>query len=207
MKKNCCAPIGKHQKILLKVLNCLWNKYIEGNINNTKTYLASPSEENYDNMVSELESYGNILNNSDTIKILNELIPDGGFLTYINIAAIYANGDIAYLYSAKGPVEQNLGTTKTIQVLNTDECIDRSYQIKPSLSTKPEFDNVWITEAILTERAGCAGVSNTGFISISIEADIAVFPFNPCFDKSCISKSKCSDKCDKSKKSKKSCTN
>jgi len=203
MKKNCSNPVGKHQKLLLKVSNCLWNQYVDGKTNNTKTYLASPTSSNYDTMAIELKAIGDLLNNSDAIVALNALVPEGGVQTYVNIAAIHANGDIAYLYSSLGPDAKNLGTTKTLQVLNTDECVPIAYQVKPSLSTN--IDNTWITESIVTARSGCSGVSNTGFISMSIEGDITVFPFNPCFNNSCVPKPKCSDKSDKSNKSNKSC--
>jgi hypothetical protein len=212
MPKNCSAKIERSQQLLLKVLNCLWTQYVSNRTSATKAYLASPTPVGYVLMASELKALGDLLNTNDSIKALDALIVLGGTPTYVNLSAVYASGVVAYLYSA--PLGQNtypgpgipvgnelpiiVGSLKVFQILNTDECVPQALQVKPSVSLNPaNYINqvtpapVWVTEAIVAERSGCAGVSNTGFVGLSIEADITAFSFNTCPTLNCAN-SKCS---------------
>ena len=192
--EKCCAPLEKSQKLLLKILTCLWNQYVSNRTGSTKAFFASPTQILYDLMSSELTAIGTLLNANDAIVALNTLVPVGNAQTYVNIVSAYANANIAYLYSSTTnsftTSTGTIGMSKPIQILNTDDCIPQAYQVCPAISlnvstatgaTSPSNSaNTWVTVATVAERTGCPGVSNTGFIGLSIEVDLATFAFNSC---------------------------
>ena len=203
MPKNCSAKIEDSQKLLMKVLKCLWTQYVSNRTSATKAYLASPSKAGYSLMAAELTAIGDLLNTNDAIVALNALVPVDGVPSYVNISSAYANGNIAYLYSDfninpelnanvyPGPTEPNIGTTKSLQILNTDDCINQAYQVAPAQSHDSTQQSItWVTVATVVERSGCPGVSNTGFVTLSIEADNTAFAFNSCPSINC-AHSKC----------------
>ena len=152
-----------------------------------------PSE---DVMAAELAALGDLLNTNSAINSLNSLVAPGGTPTYVNLSAVYSTGVVAYLYSATTNVYPAVnisglpipvGSLKVVQILNTDDCVPQAFQVKPTVSFNPaNYENqsapapVWVTEAMVAERSGCAGVSNTGFVILAIEADITAFQFNTC---------------------------
>ena len=196
MPKNCSAKIERSQKLLLKVLNCLWTQYVSNRTSATKAYLASPTSAGYLLMAAELAALGDLLNTNSAINSLNSLVAPGGTPTYVNLSAVYSTGVVAYLYSATTNVYPAVnisglpipvGSLKVVQILNTDDCVPQAFQVKPTVSFNPaNYENqsapapVWVTEAMVAERSGCAGVSNTGFVILAIEADITAFQFNTC---------------------------
>jgi hypothetical protein len=201
MTKNCSAPISKQQKLLLKVLNCLWVQYVSQRTPNVKIFCANPSQETYQNAVQEVNAISVVLNLSDGVATLNT---PSGLPAYTTIVVTNADGVVAidssfpvspssYFNTYDEYLERivsgmpNLATRKPIQNLNVDECLQQALQIKPALSlntnqcpTSSEIPVVWATQASIFERTGCPGVSNTGFIGLSLEVDISAFPFKAC---------------------------
>lgn len=206
------SNIRKKQKLLIKVLTCLWTQYVSNRTGASKTFFSFPSSEHYDSMTKELNALGTLLNNNDAIKSLD--IEDGTS-AFVNIFSAFANGVVAYNYAndvnttsdgltantyqnaltgdiinSNIALDGNVFGLKNIQNLNTDETILQSMQLKPALSQNPDYKPNygavipvlprWVTEASVAERIGCAGVSNTGFVSMSIEVDLEHFPFNAC---------------------------
>lgn len=102
----------------------------------------------------------------------------------------YQNALVGEIVMPKVAFKGNVFGLKNIQNLNTDETILQTMQLKPALSqnplyepdyeVKPQVLPRWVTEASVAERTGCAGVSNTGFVSMTIEVDLDHFPFNSC---------------------------
>ena len=192
--KNCNAPIETSQKTLLKVLKCLWKQNIVCRTFATKQYFANPNETNYYLMVNELNAIGAVINNSQVFTVLD---CSGNPLT-ASIVTANAVGEIAYNYSDPSGntwenvvnnkvATWNLGTTKPVQNLNMDECLKSAYQVKPML-----FNGVAVTQAVVTERTGCTGVANTGFLELSINGDINCFKFNACHcENTCFADKKC----------------
>lgn len=195
MPKNCSAPIQDSQRILLKVLTCLWKQYVLNRTPVTKAFLASPSPAGYDLMVTELTAINALISSNDAINSLNALLPLGATPAYVNLFSAYANSNIAYNNSRVNNYASsvvgtlgNIGMSKPVQILNTDECVNIAYQVKPAVSVNPLNLLNWVTEASIVERSGCPGVSNTGFIGVSLEVDIVTFPFNTCTLPTCVSK-------------------
>jgi hypothetical protein len=199
MPKNCSAPVGKNQKLLLKVLNCLWNQYVSKRTVSTREFFANPNLDDvvipnkYTSMRDELFAIVGLLNNLEAVKKLNVSdVP-----AYARLLAIGADGAVAvdtskpfldntYANYIAGTINSNYATRKPIQELNVDECKVNSYQLKPAKATptRGQPGNFWITEARVAERTGCAGVANTGFVAFSLEVNIDAFPFNVCADTS-----------------------
>lgn len=191
---NCTAPISKNQKKLLKIITCLFNQYIVCHTPATKAFMADPSNVSLlNNMNVELTGLLGSIYASNYIKCLSTVnIP-----VHARIVVYGADGKLTY-DSDKGLdalSTDNYGTLKGTQVLNVDECQEVVYQIKPgtySDKTSLRFGQV-ITEAGAYERIGCPGVSNTGFLRLTLEVDIDYFPFNPCYCDDCkIKSSSCS---------------
>lgn len=198
MPKNCSAPVGKNQKLLLKVLNCIWNQYVSKRTGATRAFFANPNLDDlvvpnkYTIMRDELFAIVGLLNNLEAVRKLD--VPD--VPAYARLLAIGADGTVA-VDTAKPLVDNtyvkflagslgNYGTRKPIQELNVDECKVNTYQLKPAKATptRGQAGNFWITEARVAERTGCAGVANTGFVAFSLEVNIDAFPFNICADTS-----------------------
>ena len=207
MPKKCspcpdtCITIKKNQKLLLKILNCLWNQYITNRTTATKIFFANPNplstdvsgNTKYTNMLNELTLFTNLINSNEALKVLSDLDPSG-IPAYARIIACDANGIVAVDtssstntyddYLANTVNSTNQATNKNIQNLNVNECLSNSVQVKPVKTSYPDSSvvptNTFVTEASVSERSGCAGVSNTGFITLSIEANINVFCFNSC---------------------------
>lgn len=216
MMSTCSAPVKKQQKLLLKVLNCLWNQYVSNRTGYTKAFFASPSVDKYNLMKNELYTIASAINANTALMSLS--IVDGKE-AFANITSVFPNGSIAYNYANdvnvnspsislntfdnaqlgtifNNPVnfKPNMSGSKNIQNLNTDECLPQAFQIIPALSQNPVYaptmtnggpityitQPTWITQASVTERTGCSGVSNTGFISFSIEVDLEYYQFNSC---------------------------
>jgi len=191
--KNCSAPIGKSQKLLLKVLSCLWKQFVVCRIPNTKIYFANPTSGNYANMKTELDAIEALIAISALLQTLNVPNTDDAVS---QIIAANALGQVAYGYTAAQNTYSNaiantiqpinIGTDKTVQNLNVNECIETAVQVRPIFVSE-----VINTQAVITGRTGCPGVSNTGFVMLGINVDITAFPFNtcqcadPCADKKC----------------------
>lgn len=197
MTKNCSTHIGK-QKLLLKVLHCLAKQYFFGKTNNTSTFMANPSEEHYINMKIELDAIVQAINVNPVLDILKTV---NGPIPLSRIVATFADGKVAfdsskhslntYANAVSNQISpfDNYGTRKPIQVLNTDEKSIIATQIKPAIySQSPCELPVWITEASVFERTGCACISNTGFVGLSLEVDIKAFPFETCSVPKCVIK-------------------
>ena len=180
-----CAP--PCQKKLLKIVSCLWKQYIVNRTSQTDAYFANPDDINYRLMVSELSSCQNLLRISPAI---NSLDASGN---HINVAIITADAEAYIAYNSDdisgntflNASEQNLGTEaneKNIMKLNVDECLETVYQVRPAF----DKNGVACTEVIISERTGCNGVSNTGFISLLVQVSLENYPFNYCSTGLCL---------------------
>ena len=193
-KSDCSAPIAKSQKKLIKALHCLFNQYVHCHVPATKIFFADPSSDNYTKMANELNGLLLAMTSSVLLPQLSTISVNAnvrlvaydaaGLLAYDTAGS--ANTYVNYVTtSAAGNAVSgfNYGVLKGTQVLNTNECVESTYQVKPALSsfglTLNELPLV-ITEAGMYERTGCQGVSNTGFIRLTIEVDINIYTFNPC---------------------------
>lgn len=196
MTKNCSAPVGKQQKLLLKVLNCLWVQYVSQRTPGVKIFCANPGPVTYANAVQEVIAISVVMNLSEGVTSLNAPLP--GSPAFTSIVVANALGVVA-IDSSFGPLVSpasfnsypsyllriasgmpNIGTRKTIQNLNVDDCLQQAVQIRPAVSVRTGGAGLWVTEATIVERTGCPGVSNTGFIGLSLEVDIDAFPFETC---------------------------
>jgi len=198
---NCSAPIAKTQKKLLRVLNCLFQQYILCQTPSTKAFFAAPSVSTYASMSAELGGLAQVINATALLAKLSTT----AVTAKARILVCNAEGTVAYdsaLTSADntypkytlGTVNSsNFGTRKGIQQLNVDECAVNVYQVKPTFShfslTDSSSNKLVVTGAAVTERTGCPGVSNTGFLRLSIEVDITAYPFNACQCNDCESSS------------------
>lgn len=197
MSKDCSAKISKQQKLLLKVLNCLWVQYVSQRTGATKAFFKSPSQEGYDAMAEELGHISGLLNSNDAVKKLDT----NDVKASAEVISFYATGQCAYdsseldvfnNYEASlNRVRINGGVQKPLQNLNTNECIEQSYQIRPYYVSN---NSNWVTQAIVVERTGCSGVSNTGFVGLALDVDINYYPFNVCDEKSLSCYPKCNKK-------------
>jgi hypothetical protein len=196
--KNCCVPTPTEQKKLLKVLTCLYENYILNQTPATDSYFANPTSENYINMVSELNAIKTIIN----IYIsTNKLF----CVSYVNVElwSAVAQGMVQY-NSAIGndntfndaiannikvnQVISNVGVLKTVQKLNNDDCVDKAYQVTPVTNTtscNEPFLYTNFTQASLVERVGCSGISNLGFLGMTLQVEIEAAPFNNCYVPKC----------------------
>jgi len=200
MSKKCCVPVPDEQKKILKVLTCLYENYVAGKTTSTSAYFANPDGDLYDLMKTELDAMVALMNNYLTTN--STILPAD---SVVNIWTATAEGKVAYnssetnntfanavgLGPASPPITNikfnNIYTVisnlKTVQKLNLDDCVNRTYQVVPVTNYGTDYSNV--TQASLVERVGCPGVSNLGFISIYIQTPIADAPFNTCFTVGC----------------------
>lgn len=185
--KNCAAPISKGQKLLLKVLTCLWNQFLKCNTHATTAYLRNPNDVSgnpkEDAMKKELNAYSDIINNHEALLRLSTPT----FKAYAYIVAANAQGDFAYNTAPTPYVgDQHIAHRKQFIKLNVDECLEEAYQVSPVLyvgddqTNGPQNDKTYVTEAMIVTRAGCQGVSNIGFVAFAIQVDIDAFPFKTC---------------------------
>lgn len=202
---NCSAPIAKTQKKLLRILNCLFQQYIVCQTPSTKAFFAAPSTATYANMSSELSGLAQVINATTLLAKLSTtsvyakariVAWDAAGHAAFDSQPSASNGYSNYLNNTVNNTK-NFNSVKGAQVLNTDECAVNVYQVKPALShfsyTDSSSNTLVITEASVVERAGCAGVSNTGFIALGIEVDITAYPFNACQCNDCQSSSSSSN--------------
>lgn len=203
--KKCCNSLPKQQKKLLKVLTCLYETYVLNQTPSTVAYLTNPTEDGYDLMKIELDAITTLINNYLTV---NKIFINGLGETYgfVNIWTSTAMALVAYNNNSNdentflnaitnvinvNQVINNVGTTKPVQKLNIDDCLEKSYQVTPVTEYNREFGtDVTFTQASLVERIGCSGVSNLGFLGVQLNVPIEEAPFNNCYVP------KCSDKCE-----------
>jgi len=195
MTKNCTAKIPKNQVLLLKILKCLWNQYIVAQTPATTIFFASPSENNYVNMNTELSGLSQIINNLITLDNSCLNLPGNATTPSATIWTANANGVIAYSSDASNnsianfqdgslTLEQalsNVGVLRPVQILNIDTCATEAFQVSPVFS-----GSAFVTTATVVGRTGCAGVTNTGFIALELSVDITYFCFETCSGKSCV---------------------
>lgn len=195
-----------NSKMLLKVLTCVWRLYLIDNIKYTQKYQANPIETienpNYTKMLEELDANFLVITASYILQKLN--ICKMQSPTYIELIVSDAYGNIVY-FKTNAPVtfetsnntfnnaatnsiaHFNLATTKPVQRLNRDECLENTYQINPIYLKDNELDNKFLSNTIasIVARTGCAGIANTGFIRLSIIADSNCFPVPLCMKEAC----------------------
>lgn len=203
--KNCANSIPCEQKKLLKVLTCLYKKYILNQTPATDAYFANPTEGDknagYEAMRIELTSISNIINLClETTKIFADT--SGNNIAKVDLYTAVAQGmvhfntalpdvdntfanAIANVINVNGVI-YNVGVLKTVQKLNFDDCTDKAYQITPVTNINPDED-IYInnTQASLVEKIGCSGVSNLGFLGITLQVPIEYAPFNTCYKNKC----------------------
>ncbi len=184
--KNCAAPISKGQKLLLKVLTCLWNQFLKCKTHATTAFLKNPNDADARTaMETELDALAQLINTNAAMKKLT--VPN--FVPYAYILSSDAQGYIEY--DTSGEYEayngyDNIANTKQFIKLNIDECLQEAYQVIPfiyigsSQTDGPQAGDTYTTQAMVTARAGCQGVSNIGFVTLAIQVDIDAFPFKTC---------------------------
>ena len=202
--KNCCAPVPTEQKKLLKVLTCLYENYVLNQTPSTDAYFANPTEDGYDAMTQELDCINTLINNYiNTNKIFVDI--SGVNYAQVNLWTAVSQGMVAY-NSESGDsntfadavansitingVISNVGVLKTVQKINLDECAEKAHQITPVTNTvvnpgplPPTYENY--TQASLVERIGCPGVSNLGFLGLTLQVPVDEAPFNNCYVLKC----------------------
>lgn len=198
MTQTC--EITKAQKRLLKIVNCVFQQYVVCKTPASQAFFIAPSSSLYDNMYNELTAIKATINNLAVIQAIQDLdlvrivayTADGSlaydsnspanstwaiFNTYgaINVSvrftATSSNGQVT---TATGIFKQNANyaVRKPTQVLNTNESAMLAFQIKPSATSNSTWDN----EVSVTERLGCNGPVNTGFLRLSIEVSQTTYP-------------------------------
>lgn len=193
--QNCCVPVPAEQKTILKVLTCLYEQYVQNQTPATDAYFANPTSDGYDAMKDELDAITALIN---IYLATNKTFVDasGNPAAQVDLWSAVAQGMVHY-NSALGTsnifddaiantlnvndVISNVGVLKTVQKLNLDECADKAYQVTPV--TNADGNNK--TQASLVERVGCPGVSNLGFLGMTLQVPIADAPFNNCYVAKC----------------------
>ena len=193
MSKNCSVPVPCEQKRLLKVLTCLYENYVLNQTPSTDAYFANPTSAGYDAMDEELTAINTLINNYlNTNKVFVDI--SGNNVAQVDLWSAVAQGMVHFNTAADNNtfdnainnainvngVISNVGVLKTVQKLNHDECAEKAYQVTPVTN---ETSNV--TQASLVERVGCPGVSNLGFLGMTLQVPIANAPFNNCYIAQC----------------------
>lgn len=184
-KNKCCevASAPDCQKKLLKVVGCLWNQYIVNRTPLTDQFFAEPTTDNYSLMVNELNSINTLIGQSPAIASLDDN-------TQVRIIAADAAGDIFYSSNLSSTLlDGTVYNEKNIQRLNTDECLQTVYQVRPTFIVDTSNNNEvssQTTEVMVSKRTGCNGVSNTGFLSLYVNVSIENYPFNSCSTDICL---------------------
>jgi hypothetical protein len=199
MTKNSSSSISKQQKILLKVLNCLWVQYVSNRTNGVKVFMANPSEETYEIAKDELNAIAFLIHSNPGLKSLDIPLKKK---TIGKLIASLPDSTVAIDTSKNPPFNTFLefenrafestadkeGVRKTIEILNNNENINQAYQFRPQitkfLDANNNLTNIWVTQVAISERTGCAGIANTGFVTFAIEVDIEAYPFNICLNPS-----------------------
>lgn len=189
--KNCCAPVPCEQKKLLKLITCLYENYVLNQTPSTDAYFLNPTSNGYDSMIEELNAISTLVNNYlNTEKIFvnsdNENIASFGLWSANALSLVaYDSYDVSgntFINAVNGDINMDgninhVGILKPVQKLNLDDCITKAYQVVPL--TLDNGTNVK-TQASLVERVGCCGVSNLGFLGLTLSLPIANAPFNSC---------------------------
>jgi hypothetical protein len=201
--KNCCVPVPTEQKKLLKVLTCLYENYIQNQTPATDAYFANPTAAGYTAMNNELNAINTIINlYLDTNKIFVD--GSGNNVAQVNLWDAVAQGMVHYNSALTNAgsntfanaiantitvnnVISNVGVLKTVQKLNLDNCADKAYQVAPVTNGDGSIASPYVnyTQASLVERVGCPGVSNLGFLGMTLQVPIADAPFNNCYVANC----------------------
>lgn len=194
--KNCCVPVPAEQKTLLKVLTCLYEQYVKNQTPATDAYFTNPTADGYNAMKEELDAITSLINiYLDTNKTFVDA--SGNPAAQVDLWSSVAQGMVHYNSALAvnnfanaiantlnvNDVISNVGVLKTVQKLNLDECADKAYQVTPV--TNAAEGNVNYTQASLVERVGCPGVSNLGFLGMTLQVPIAIAEFNNCYDDKC----------------------
>ena len=194
MSKNCCVPVPTEQKRLLKVLTCLYENYVLNQTPSTDAYFANPTSDGYDAMEEELNAINTLINNYlNTNKVFVDI--SGNNVAQVDLWSAVAQGMVHFNTAAGNNsfveanlneinvnnVISNVGVLKTVQKLNLDECAEKAYQVTP-VTGSSSFN---VTQASLVERVGCPGVSNLGFLGMTLQVPIAGAPFNNCYIAQC----------------------
>lgn len=199
---KCSVDLSCNSRLLLKVLTCLWDKFIRDQTQYTQIYQAQPTNEGYLEMAEELGFRFGAVTSSFAVNKLSICIPQTS--TYFELIVSDAYGNTVY-YQTDAPVvfehnentfanaasdnitpELNNGDFKPVQKLNVDECVEIVYQIAPVyLEGESEGSYVSATKATITARTGCAGIANTGFITLSVIVDNNCYQVPSCVRESC----------------------
>ena len=195
--QNCSIPVPAEQKTLLKVLTCLYEQYVQNQTPATDAYFANPTAARYTEMKKELDAITTLINvYLDTNKIFVNAA--GMNIARVDLWDAVAQGMVHYNSATNADnsftnaiandinvnnVISNVGVLKTVQKLNIDECVDKAYQVTPV--TNAAEGNVNYTQASLVERVGCPGVSNLGFLGMTLQVPIADAEFNNCYVANC----------------------
>jgi hypothetical protein len=197
---KCSVDLSCNSKLLLKVLTCLWSQYVKGHIQYTQIYQAAPSEEGYDLMLAELNARFDAIVSSYVLEKLN--VCNTQEPSYVELVVSDAYGNVVYYNSdVPEPINDNdnsfqnaasnsiasfnLGTTKPVQRLNNDECLENAYQVNPVYLADGSGNYSSATAASVVVRTGCAGIANDGFIRLSVIVDNACFPVPSCVKEAC----------------------
>lgn len=197
MSKKCCIPVPSEQKRLLKVLTCLYENYVLNQTPSTDAYLVNPTSDGYASMEEELNAISTLINNYlNTNKVFVDI--SGNNIAQVDLWASVAQGMVHYnsavdnnsfvnaienMIYINGTIS-NVGVLKTVQKLNIDDCVEKSYQVTPVTNSNGD-SSVNVTQASLVERVGCQGVSNLGFLGMTLQVPIANAPFNNCYITRC----------------------
>jgi hypothetical protein len=202
--KNCSNPTPCEQKKLLKVLTCLYKKYILNQTPATNAYFANPIEgdatSGYEAMRIELNSINNIINlYLETNKVFVD--SSGNNIAQVDLYTAVAQGMVHFntaLDSSSNTfanaidnsinvngVISNVGVLKTVQKLNLDDCAEKAYQVTPVTNDEGEGQYSNKTQASLVERICCPGVSNLGFLGMTLQVPLDSAPFNSCSINKC----------------------
>lgn len=140
--------------------------------------------------ITVVDNNGNVVFSTSGVDVRDddELLPYNSYDQYIDRINIPIR-NIPIIY---------LSPEKAREKLNVDETDIHEYTVKPQYlrtesynpNTPPSGSSInigdrWFTQVTVTRRTGCPGVSNTGFISLSILVPIEIAPFNPCILKVC----------------------
>ena len=196
--QNCSIPVPAEQKTLLKVLTCFYEQYVKNQTPATDDYFTNPTLARYTEMKKELDAITTLINvYLDTNKIFVDA--SGNNVARVDLWDAVAQGMVHYNSALADTVNNfsnaianginvndvisNVGVLKTVQKLNIDECVDKAYQVTPV--TNAAEGNVNYTQASLVERVGCPGVSNLGFLGMTLQVPIADAEFNNCYVANC----------------------
>jgi hypothetical protein len=199
--QTCCSvPVPTEQKDLLKVLTCLYEQYVHNQTPATDDYFTNPTQAKYAAMKAELDAITVLINvYLDSNKTFVD--SSGNNVARVDLWDAVAQGMVHYNSALADAVNNfpnaiannlnvndvisNVGVLKTVQKLNLDECADKAYQVTPVTNGNSREGYTNNTQASLVERVGCPGVSNLGFLGMTLQVPIANAPFNNCYVAKC----------------------